>query len=173
MPRAPHLHRFLPLALLLTVQLSARPALAQPGATAAATPRFELQAHTPTGLRFTAAQLRGKVSLVFFWSTDCAVCRDSLPELRANQRGWQDRPFALLTVNLDRHAQDWLRYEQIAAQMRRDPTSGWLAVRADAAAFQPARLPLTLVLDAQGRIVARYEGRMAPEAWDAVAELLL
>ena len=37
---------------------------------------------------------------------------------------------------------------------------------------RPKKLPLTLVLDTQGITRARYEGRIAPEAWDDVAELL-
>ena len=33
-------------------------------------------------------------------------------------------------------------------------------------------VPLTLLFDTKGREVARFEGRIAPEAWDGVAELL-
>jgi hypothetical protein len=29
-----------------------------------------------------------------------------------------------------------------------------------------------LLVDAKGTVVARYEGRLAPEVWDGVAELL-
>jgi glutathione peroxidase-family protein len=31
---------------------------------------------------------------------------------------------------------------------------------------------LTLLVNAQGKVVARFEGRLAPEAWDGVADLL-
>jgi cytochrome oxidase Cu insertion factor (SCO1/SenC/PrrC family) len=48
---------------------------------------FSLSAANPDGVRFDATALRGNVSVVFFWSTGCAVCRDSLPELRANLAG--------------------------------------------------------------------------------------
>ena len=36
----------------------------------------------------------------------------------------------------------------------------------------PTKLPLPLLVNAQGQVLARYEGRLAPEAWDAVADLL-
>ncbi len=36
----------------------------------------------------------------------------------------------------------------------------------------PGRLPMTLVLDTQGGVAQRPEGRMAPEPWDTVAELM-
>jgi hypothetical protein len=63
----------------------------------------------------------------------------------------------------------WRTYEQIAAQTQ-SPASRPTALWAGKAAAQ--KLPLTLVLDTQGRVVARHEGRIAPEAWDEVAELL-
>jgi len=139
--------------------------------TAASVP-LSLQAHNLGGERFAATErLRGKVSIVFFWSTACAVCRDSLPELRANLVGWRDRPFALVTVNVDRNPADWQAYESILAQTQ-SPPKGLFALRQDANLPAPAKLPLTLLVDAQGKVVARYEGRLAPEAWDGVADLM-
>jgi len=34
------------------------------------------------------------------------------------------------------------------------------------------KLPLTLVLDVRGQVMAKHEGRIATEAWDEVADLL-
>lgn len=133
---------------------------------------LSLQAHNLGGERFaTPERLRGKVSIVFFWSTACAVCRDSLPELRANLAGWRDKPFALVTVNVDRNPADWQAYERILGQTQ-TPPKGLFALRQDASVPAPAKLPLTLLVNAQGQVVARYEGRLAPEAWDGVADLL-
>lgn len=130
-----------------------------------------LQAADANGARVDTRQLQGKVALLYYWSTGCAVCRDSLPELRANAAGWRGKPFALTTINVDKRAEDWLAYERLAAQLQR-PLDNHLGLRLDAGAPVPARLPLTLVVDMKGKVVARYEGRIAPEAWDAVAELL-
>jgi hypothetical protein len=52
------------------------------------------------------------------------------------------------------------------------PNTNWLSVRLDDAAPAAQRLPLTLLVDAKGKVIARYEGRLAPEVWDGVAELL-
>jgi cytochrome oxidase Cu insertion factor (SCO1/SenC/PrrC family) len=134
--------------------------------------KFDLQASDPAGARFDVNQLKDKVAIVFYWSTDCAVCRNNLPELRANLAGWRNKPFALVTVNVDRASTDWRAYEHIVNQMQ--PGQGRLmTLWQDPAVAAPRKLPLTLVLDKKGQVVARYEGRMAPEAWDAVAELLL
>ncbi len=133
---------------------------------------LSLQAHSLGGERFAAQErLRGKVTIVFFWSTACAVCRDSLPELRANLAGWRDKPFALVTVNVDRNPVDWQAYERILGQTQ-TPPKGLFALRQDAAISAPPKLPLTLLVNAQGQVVARYEGRLAPEAWDGVADLM-
>jgi peroxiredoxin len=48
------------------------------------------------------AQLKGKVVLLFFWSTDCAVCLDKLPELRRNLEGWRGKDFVIVAVSQDR-----------------------------------------------------------------------
>lgn len=118
-----------------------------------------------------ARQLQGNVSVVFVWSSTCAVCRSALPELRANANGWAQKPFTLITLNVDRQRNDWAAYEQLVARANAQPAnmrSYWVGELT-----LPVRLPLTLVLDAQGKVQARYEGRMAPQAWDTVAELLL
>lgn len=163
-----HLTHRLKTLSLLAMLCGAAMAHAQP---AAATP-LALQAHNLGGERFAAQErLRGKVSIVFFWSTACAVCRDSLPELRANLAGWRDKPFALVTVNVDRNPADWQAYERILGQTQ-SPPKGLFALRQDASLPAPAKLPLTLLVNAQGQVVARFEGRLAPEAWDGVADLL-
>jgi cytochrome oxidase Cu insertion factor (SCO1/SenC/PrrC family) len=130
-----------------------------------------LSATDSAGKRVNAATVRGKVTVVFFWSTNCAVCRDSLPELRANAAGWQDKPFALLAVNVDTRQEDWLHYEKLVYQTVM-PNTNWLSVRSGDVAPAAQRLPLTLLVDAKGKVIARYEGRLAPEVWDGVAELL-
>jgi hypothetical protein len=99
------------------------------------------------------------------------VCRDSLPELRANLAGWRDKPFALVTVNVDAKASDWLAYESILSKTKMPPKALY-PLRLDEGKPIPPKLPLTLLVNAQGKVVARYEGRLAPEAWDGVADLL-
>lgn len=126
-----------------------------------------LQATTLAGERFDVAALKGKVVMLFFWSTQCPVCRSHLPELRANLAGWKGKPFELVTVNVDKDKAEWLTYEKILAQTHAvRPIAVW---QGD---ILRTKLPVTLVLDVQGREVARHEGRIAPEAWDDVAALL-
>jgi thiol-disulfide isomerase/thioredoxin len=132
---------------------------------------FSLSANRADGTSFDVATLRGKVAVVFYWATGCAVCRDSLPELRANLTGWRDKPFSLVVVNVDRQAQDWQAYERVLGKLQA-PLRGYVSVREVETMERPARLPLTLVVDGKGKVVQRIEGRVAPEVWDTVADLI-
>ena len=101
------------LALGLALALVPHPALAQQPASE----KPAIQGKTLTGAPFDLAALRGKVVLVLFWSTDCAVCRDKMPELRANAQGWNGKPFELVSISFDRREQDALDYEKLVATL--------------------------------------------------------
>ena len=77
----------------------------------------QLEGKTVAAKPFRLDALRGKVVLVLFWSTDCAVCRDKMPELRANVQGWAGKPFELVSVSTDRKLQDALDYELIVSRL--------------------------------------------------------
>lgn len=138
---------------------------------------FALQGRTLDGQAFTTASLRGKVVLVFYWDTDCAVCRSKMPELRANALGWQGKPFQLVTVSVDRQRTAAADYDRTVAAIVPMPAhlpvlrAGEAGYR-DALGARPRHLPLSVLLDTQGRVVAHYEGRIAPEGWDSIADLI-
>ena len=126
-----------------------------------------VQGTTAAGAEFDASKLKGKVVLVFYWSAGCGVCLSHMPELRSNLMGWKGKPFELVTVNVDADKTNWLAYEQIASKTQTQPLT---AIWSGAGVTQ--KLPVTLVLDTRGKVVARHEGRIASEAWDEVAEIL-
>ena len=122
--------------------------------------------------------LRGKVVLVFFWSTDCAVCLDKLPELRRNLDGWRGKDFEILAVSQDRRLADLAAYEKVLDKVvapnpqmkivwRRDP------VHRDSFGDLPVNVPTTVVIDRAGKVVKQMQGRVPAELWDDVAELVL
>ena len=132
---------------------------------------LQLSATDAKGKPFSNAQTLGKVAVVFIWSTGCAVCRDSLPELRSNLRGWANKPFVLVSTNIDRKTEDWLAYDA-AMGLTQSLGNNWVSVHQRAEMPPSVRLPVTLLVSPQGKIIARYEGRLAPEMWDGVADLL-
>lgn len=128
------------------------------------------------GRGFDLAAQRGRVVMVMFWSTACAVCRDKMPELRANLRGWQGQPFTLVGVNTDparRSFDDWealvaltiapdQRFPQLwRGDPRHQDSFGAVGV-----------LPATFLIDKQGRLAHSFQGRVPAEAWDRIADLL-
>lgn len=143
---------------------------------AAAAQPAKLSGNTLDGRPFSLDALRGKVVMLFFWNTDCAPCIQKMPELRANAMGWRGKPFELVLVSTDRDRAAALGYLQTLKAIEKGGPAmpalwaGDLKFTAPLAA--PAAVPLTLVIDANGAVVARHAGRIAPEAWDDVAGLL-
>ncbi len=136
----------------------------------------QVEGRTVDGKPFNLASLRGKVVLLMLWSTGCAVCRDKMHELRQNYEGWAARPFELVLVSTDRRMEDLVAYEQIISRtvpLRQRFVQLWAgeAVHRDNLG-RPAQQPAAWLIDKSGKVVERYSGRIPPEAWDRIAELL-
>lgn len=141
-----------------------------------APPIPELEGTTAGGQRLRLAAFRGRVVLVFYWATDCAVCRDKMRELRANLMGWQNQPFTLIGVNMDARRQDWLDYERLVAQSI-PASQRFASVWAGGADFRdtmgrPTHRPSACVIDKNGVLVEQYRGRVPVEAWNRIADLI-
>lgn len=183
-PRCPRMRRNLaPLIASLAAALAA--CLGAPGAWAQSAPTPAISAATrPAQLRGTALDgsrvdlqaLRGKVVLVVFWSTDCAVCRDLMPELRNNVAGWKGQAFALVGVSFDARRADALDYARLTAALvpasmhfptlwKGDP--GFVNTLGT-----PDMLPGAWLIDREGQVVERFQGRIPADAWNRIADLL-
>lgn len=124
------------------------------------------------------AQLRGKVVLLLFWSTDCPVCLDKMPELRRNLAGWRGKDFVVVAVSQDRRMADLEAYKQVLGLMDAVDPQLKIVWRGDPAHRDsfgelPQRLPTSVLIDRKGGIVKQQQGRLAPELWDDIAELVL
>lgn len=122
-------------------------------------------------------QDQGKAMLIFFWSTGCAICRDKMPELRANYTAWRDKGFQLLAVSLDRNLDDLKAYDalihRVVPPSHRFPML-WRGHAAHRDSFGSiVQTPTSFILDRQGREVKQVRGRIDPALWDDVAELVL
>ena len=176
-------------ALLLTgLYLFGASALAQnpaaaPAAQAALAPPV-VTGKTLEGQAFDLAKLKGRAVMLMFWNTECAICRDKMPELRENAKGWAGKPFSLVLVSTDKRMSNIDSYNAIinkAVPMKErlpqvwalDPTYKDNLGTVDAAQTKPAsHWPIILVLDKTGKVVTRHQGRMPADMWDDVAGLL-
>ena len=172
-------------ALALTVLGMAAPSLAQvppsvpQRGVAVAGPVLaapHIEGKTVEGQPFRLSSLKGKVVLVLYWSTGCAVCRDKMPELRTNYEGWAGKPFELVAVATDKRMQDVVDYERIISRTvpnKQQFVQLWMgdsSYRDNLGAH--AQLPAGYLIDKSGKIVERYVGRIPAEAWDRIADLL-
>lgn len=170
------------LARALLLAASAAAAQAQPQAPSpplpVQPPKPLLVGRAVDGTAVDLLQLRSKVVLLFFWSTECPVCMDKLAELRRNVDGWREKDFVIVAVSQDRSAADLRDYVRVLEQMtparpqmkivwRRDPA------HRDSFGELPVNAPTSIILDRTGVIAKQHRGRVPPEAWDEIAELVL
>jgi len=110
---------------------------------------------TPEGKMLKLSELRGKVVLIDFWASWCGPCRRENPNVVRMYQQYKDKGFEILGVSLDRDRQRWLD------AIQQDGLT-WLHVsdlqqwsNAVAQMYGVSSIPHTVLLDAEGRILAR------------------
>jgi len=140
-------------------------------------PLASLSGQTLDGKPYALRQDAGKVVLVFFWSTNCAVCRDKMPELRLNYEAWREKRFQLLAVSMDKSLDELRAYDAILNRVvppaQRFPWL-WRGASAHRDNFgNLSQTPTSFLVDRQGQVVKQYLGRIEASLWDDIAELVL
>jgi thiol-disulfide isomerase/thioredoxin len=123
-----------------------------------------------SGKPFALAGLRGKVVLLNFWATWCAPCREEMPVFSRWQLSYGAQGLSVVGVSMD----DDL--DSVRQALARRPVS-YRVVMGDAILAERfggvLGLPLSYLLDAQGRVVARYQGEAnLPGMEQKIRELL-
>lgn len=103
---------------------------------------------------------RGRVTVVNFWATWCAPCRDEMPELDRAARALAAQGVTVLGVDVAddpeaaRTFTSAIGYPSIS-----DPDGSLLRSIPD---VPPQALPITVVLDREGRVAVRIVGPIPP-----------
>jgi thiol-disulfide isomerase/thioredoxin len=118
---------------------------------------IELVGTTLTGERLDLSTLRGKPVVLNVWGSWCAPCRKEAPALQgaATQLGDRAAFVGIATRDEPANALAYERKFKITYPSLLDDGDLLLALRGAVAAQSP---PVTLVLDDQGRIAARFLG---------------
>lgn len=106
-------------------------------------------------LQLTLSDHRGKVVLLNFWATWCPPCREEMPLFSSWQRELKGKGLQVIGVSMDDDAasvKEFLAlhpvaYPVVMGDVKLAETYGGVL-----------GLPLSYLIDGQGRIVARYQG---------------
>ena len=113
---------------------------------------------TLSGENLTGADLRGKVVLVNFWATSCAVCVEEMPMLVATYRKFAPRGYETVAVAMSydhpNAVAEFAQRHALPFKVALD-LSGEVAQRYGGIAGTPT----SFIIDRRGRILKRYLGR--------------
>jgi thiol-disulfide isomerase/thioredoxin len=109
------------------------------------------------GEQTALSTLRGKVVLVNFWATTCAICLREMPKIAETHEKYRARGLETIAVAMDYDRPDWVF---AYAERTKPPFAIALDLLGTAArAFGGVRgTPTSFLVDKKGRIVWRVEG---------------
>ena len=110
---------------------------------------------TPEGKDMSLSDLRGNVVLIDFWASWCGPCRRENPNVVKVYNEYKDQGFDIISVSLDSKRDKWL------AAIEKDNLTwhhvsdlqGWK--NAVSRAYGITSIPATILLDKEGKIIAR------------------
>jgi thiol-disulfide isomerase/thioredoxin len=130
-------------------------------------PALDFTGETLGGQRIRLSDFRGQIVMLNFWATWCTPCLLEMPAMDRLSRKLKGRPFKLLAINqAEERAQveKFAREHPYAFEWVLDP-SGEIG-----STYGANRLPMTYLLDKEGRVIRRAIG---PREWDSAAALRL
>jgi cytochrome c biogenesis protein CcmG/thiol:disulfide interchange protein DsbE len=109
--------------------------------------------------------LRGEAVLLNIWATWCPPCREEMPELQALADEYGPRGLRVIGVSIDARGaenaiREFLEEYGIDFTILHDPDGRVTR------AFRTAGVPETFLIDREGRVAARWIGKLKPGAPD-------
>ena len=128
----------------------------------------ELSFTAPDGKKIDLSSYRGQPVLIDFWATWCGPCLLSMPSLSRIYNDFKARGLAVISVDQDsvpdgateylaRHHYAWTNYHDTDSKLYH--------------AFKSDGIPLTVLIDAQGKIVYYESGEDEISLRKAIASL--
>ncbi|MEO6114814.1 MAG: TlpA disulfide reductase family protein [Pseudolysinimonas sp.] len=115
---------------------------------------------TDVGTKVSSADYSGKVVVLNFWYADCPPCRLEAPDLEKLNQKYSSQGVVFLGVNTSNSAATAISFEKshgVTYPSILDAVSGSVTV-AFTGKISPTAVPTTLIIDAKGRVAARFSG---------------
>jgi thiol-disulfide isomerase/thioredoxin len=110
----------------------------------------------PYGKTIALSSLRGKFVLVDFWASWCGPCRRENPNVVKLYNKYKDKGFDIYSVSLDDNKDAWMRAinaDQLLWPSHVSDLKKWAS--SVVPQFNIEGIPFTVLLDAEGRIIAK------------------
>lgn len=140
-------------------------------------PNFTLKDAKGEAIELSA--FKGKVVLLDFWATWCGGCKIEIPWYKAFYKKYEGQGLAAIGVAMD--AGGWKSVRPFLA-LKRDPETGGntspnypivIGSKGLAKRFNLTSLPMTLLIDREGRIAVSHTGMVDKNAWEKDIRALL
>lgn len=115
----------------------------------------EISLPSPNGPDVALSSLKGKYVLIDFWASWCGPCRQENPNVVRMYNKYKDKGFEIFGVSLDQDRGKWLKAIEVdkLTWPHVSDLKGWES--AAAAKYNVTAIPQTVLLDKEGRIIAK------------------
>jgi cytochrome c-type biogenesis protein len=130
----------------------------------------DVQFQTLAGQPFRLSELRGSVVLLNFWATWCIPCREEIPVLNAMQHDLEAQGLKIVGASLEDTAAGVQAYQKEVRKFEYPVVLGGTDAQAR---FGKTALPMTYLIDREGRVRQRILGARDRAGWEAAVKPLL
>ncbi len=157
--------------LLIGLFLGSQPRVsADVAAPEARPPALNFTLQKATGEPAKLADYKGKVLLLDFWATWCTGCKQEIPWFQEFQSKYKSKGLTSLGVAMDEEG-----WPVVTPFLQQHPINYPIVVHDDAfdKMFPIMGLPVTLLIDRNGRVADSHAGVVDKDAWEAEIQTLL
>lgn len=115
----------------------------------------EIRQQTPDGDTFALSQLRGKYVLIDFWAAWCRPCRMENPAVKKVYDKYHRKGFEILGVSLDQSREAWVGAIQADGLPWKHVSDLGYWNNAAAQEYGVSSIPFTVLLDREGKVIAK------------------